>query len=117
MKLNTTGTCWVNDNGVYFSYAQPLTASYKGKCIFDEGFYSMTTRKHQSIIRNYIPRNYVSILYGDLKYGVESALAKEIESIDYEIETRLDKRKTNKNLNEIEKLQAKREFISNLLNE
>lgn len=117
MKLNSTGSCWVNDNGVYYSYAQPLTASYKGRCIFDEGFYSMTTRKHQSIIRNYIPRNYVSILYGDLKYDVEFALKKEIENIDYEIETRLAKRKTKNNLNEIEKLQSKREFISNLLNE
>ena len=116
MRLNSTGTCQVFD-GTYYSYGQQMTATYKGKMLFDSGFWSMTTRKHQAIIRSCLHGNYIELKYADFNSGVEYSIKKEIQCLTNELEDRLTRRKTSKNLLTIDKLQDKITVLNNLLNE
>ena len=47
MKLNSTGSFWLDNNGNYWSYDTQLTYDYNGYRLVNNTFYSMTTRKHQ----------------------------------------------------------------------
>lgn len=114
--LNSTGTCsLVNDE--YFSYAQQMTATYKGHRLFDRGFYSNTTRKHQGIIRNCIGFNTIDLDYADFNKGAEYSIRKEIDNLTYELDERKNKRKTQKNLDEIDKIEHKIVRLQGLLEE
>lgn len=115
--LNSTGTCRVID-GEYFSYYQQMTMTYKGRRLFDNGFWSMTTRKHQSIIRSYIGYNTIDLKYADFNHaGAEYSIKKEIANLEYEVEQRLTKRKTQKNIDTIEQLNRKINMLQDLLKE
>ena len=50
MKLNSTGSFWLDNNGNYWSYDTQLTYDYNGYRLVNNTFYSMTTRKHQAQI-------------------------------------------------------------------
>ena len=50
MKLNSTGSFWLDNNGNYWSYDTQLTYDYNGYQLVNNTFYSMTTRKHQAKI-------------------------------------------------------------------
>ena len=114
--LNSTGTCSVVD-GEYFSYAQQMTATYKGYRLFDRGFWSMTTRKHQGIIRNYIGFNTIDLEYADFNKGAEYSIKKEIDNLTYELEVRHGKRKTEHNKAVIDGLEKRIVRLQGLLEE
>ena len=50
MKLNSTGSFWLDNYGNYWSYDTQLTYNYNGYRLVNNTFYSMTTRKHQGQI-------------------------------------------------------------------
>lgn len=103
--LNSTGTCKAID-GEYFSYHQQMTEHYKGYVLFDNGFWSRTTRKHQSLIRNFIGYNTIDLVHANFNKGAEYSIKNEIDCLTSELETRLTKRKTSTNkmiINYIEK--------------
>lgn len=47
-KLNSTGSLWLDANANAYSYNTQLTGNYKGLSVFNNTFYSRTTRKHQA---------------------------------------------------------------------
>lgn len=115
-KLNSTGTLWT-DGQDYFSYGQQMTASYKGYKLFDSGWWSRTTAKHQSDIRNYYlsRTKRIDLKYADFNRGAEYSINQEIEHAEYEIKERETKRKTQKNLETIDELKHKVAFLTSLL--
>lgn len=114
--LNSTGTCSIVD-GEYFSYAQQMTATYKGHRLFDKGFWSKTTCKHQGIIRNCIGFNTIDLKYANFNKGTEYSIKNEIEELSNELDERKNKRKTQKNLDEMDKIERKIARLQGLLEE
>lgn len=114
--LNSTGTCKIV-NGEYFSYAQQMTATYKGYRLFDRGFWSKTTCKHQAIIRNCIGFYTIGLVYANFNKGVEYSIKNEIDNLTYELDERKNKRKTQKNLDKIDKIERKIIILKRLLEE
>lgn len=114
-KLNSTGSLRQVDD-VYFSYHQQMTANYKGYTLFDSGFYSMTTRKHQGLIRYYIGHNTIDLEYADFNKGVNWSIAHEIECLEHDIEKLQSKRKTKKCLDAIDRYTNKIIRLQELLN-
>lgn len=114
MKLNSTGSLsFYNDK--YYSYSTKMTDNYKGYRLFNSGFYSHTTAKHQAVIRreydydvalNYCP-------YGD--WDCEKALKYELEYTQDELELRKKQRKTDKQKEDISKLTDKIKLIKKIL--
>lgn len=114
-KLNSTGSLWT-DGQDYFSYGQQMTASYKGYKLFDRGWWSRTTAKHQSNIRYYLGSSKrIDLKYANLNKGAEYSINQEIEHAEYEIKERETKRKTQKNLKTIDELKHKVAFLTSLL--
>lgn len=114
-KLNSTGSLWYDDDNNYYSYNQQMTAVYKGYRLFDSGFYSMTTRKHQADIKYYFNPQ-ISLNYANFNYGVEFSINKELQGIDYELELLNKKRNTQKKKDTIKELITKKELLTRLLN-
>ena len=50
MRLNTTGSFWLDTNNNYWSYNTQLTCNHNGYRLVNNTFYSMTTSKHQGQI-------------------------------------------------------------------
>lgn len=114
--LNSTGTCrLVGDE--YFSYNQQMTAHYKGYRLFDSGFWSMTTAKHQGIIRRCIGNNTIDLKYADFNKGVEYSINNEIDNLEYELEKRQNKRKTQNNLKIMDDIKLKIAKLQSILDE
>lgn len=113
--LNSTGTCRKVED-VYFSYHQQMTANYKGYTLFDSGFYSMTTRKHQGLIRCYVGYNTINLEHADFNKGVNWSIMNEIEYLEHNIEQLQSKRKTKKCLDTIDECTNKIIRLQELLN-
>lgn len=117
-KLNSTGSLWLNDEGYAFSYNTQLTNTYKGLSVFNNTFYSMTTRKHQS---NFNKSNFELILtnceYGTrlTDYEVEDAIKNEIAEIDWTFCQMIDKRNTKKKKETLKQMLSRKEFLTNVL--
>ena len=118
-KLNTTGNFWKNSEGDYFSYNTQLTSNYKGLTVFNNTFYSMTTRKHQAYFRN----DKFDLILTTCQYStrlqpdeVEEAIQTEIANIDWQSCQLLDKRNTQKKKETIKQLNSRKEFLINVLN-
>ena len=118
-KLNSTGTCRKVDD-VYFSYDQQMTANYKGYHLYDSGYYSRTTNKHQMKIRIITNKSYdlkaIDLYYADFNKGVEWSIKHEIECLEHDIELLQSKRKTNKCLDTIDRYTNKIIRLQELLN-
>ena len=117
-KLNTTGSLWLNEDGYAFSYNTQLTNHYKGLRVFNNTFYSMTTRKHQAQFN----RNSFDLVLTTCKYStrltsneVEEAIKDEIADIDWHFCQLLDKRNTKKKQATIKELLNRKEFLTNVL--
>lgn len=92
-NFNTTGSCYkhIPTNTIY-SYSTPIYREFtlnNGKVlkVFNDTFYSMTTRKHQSIIWRY--RTQSDIVFNYCPYGnwsLNTAFKNEISMIEYELE-------------------------------
>lgn len=91
-KFNTTGTCYKHtQTNTIYSYSTPIYQEFctrKGLLkVFNDTFYSMTTRKHQGIIWRY--RTQADIVFHHCPYGywsLDTAFKNEISMIEYELE-------------------------------
>lgn len=113
-RLNSTGTCWT-DGEDFFSYGQQMSIHYKGEVLFDDGFYSMTTRKHQSRILGFL-YNPIYLTYANFNKGAEWSINHEIEYLEHNIEQLQSKRKTKKCLDTIDRYTNKIIRLQELLN-
>lgn len=117
-KLNSTGSLWVNNDGNAFSYNTQLTNTYKGLRVFNNTFYSMTTRKHQA---QFNKSNFDLILetcqYGTrlTNYEVEQAIKYELDYIDDCLKELDTKRNTQKKKDTIVQLNNRKGFLANIL--
>ena len=117
-RINSTGTLWLDDNLNYFSYNSQLTGSYKNLRVFNNTYYSITTRKHQSKLWN----GKFDLILSTCQFGtrltekeVEKSIKLELDYIDnYLLELSI-KRNTQKKLATIEKLNNKKEFLKSVL--
>lgn len=93
-KLNTTGSLLkhVPTNTIY-SYSTPIYREFtlnNGKVlkVFNNTYYSATTRKHQANVREY--QFIADVVFHYCPYGewlLDTAFNNEIEMVQYEIET------------------------------
>lgn len=114
MKLNSTGSLSFS-NGKYYSYNTKMTDNYNGYRLFNSGFYSHTTAKHQAVIRREydydIALNYCP--YGD--WDVEKVLKYELEYTKDDLATRRRQRKTDKQREDVKKLEHKIQLLNKAL--
>lgn len=114
MRLNSTGSLSFS-NGKYYSYSTKMTDSYNGYRLFNSRYYSATTAKHQAVIRREydydIALEYCP--YGD--WDCEDVLKKELEWTKEDLIKRKNQRKTDKQKEDIEKLERKIELINKAL--
>ena len=114
MRLNSTGSLSF-DNGKYWSYSTKMTDNYNGYRLFNSGFYSRTTAKHQAVIRREydydIALNHCP--YGD--WDCEKVLKYELEHTQDDLNKRKAQRKTDKQKEDIIKLTDKIKLIKKIL--
>lgn len=117
-KLNSTGSLWMDSNSNAYSYNTQLTGYFKGLSVFNNTYYSMTTRKHQA----YFNRNNFELILTTCEYGtrlqpyeVEQAIKSEIANIDWEFCQLLDKRNTKKKKETLKQLLSRKEFLTSIL--
>ena len=118
-RLNSTGSFWKNSDGNYFSYNTQLTGNYKGLTVFNNTFYSMTTRKHQAYFRG----DKFDLILTTCRYStrlqpdeIEWAIKYEIDYIDDCLYELSQKRNTQKKQNTIKELNSRKELLTNVLN-
>lgn len=118
-RLNSTGTFY-RFNGDYYSYDTQLTGYFAGEFWYNNTRYSVTTNKHQNELRNHWidvddlhTLNYCS--YGDQDWS--ECIKYEIKAIKNELNLRYCKRRTEKNVNEIQRLLKKQLFLQSILDE
>ena len=125
MRLNSTGTLSRELDGTIVSYSTPIYREFtlsNGKVlkVFNDTYYSATTRKHQANIREY--EFYADIVFHYCPYGnwsLETAFKNEISMTENEIE-KLEKktRKLGKRQAEqLENLKALLKILQNLYQE
>ena len=114
MRLNSTGSLSFN-NGKYWSYSTKMTDTFNGYKLFNSGWYSTTTAKHQARIRreyNYdIALDYCP--YGD--WDCKEVLIKELNYTKDKLQSRKSQRKTDKQKEDIIKLTDKIKLINKIL--
>lgn len=100
-KLNSTGTLWLDDNGNAYSYNTQLTNHYKGLRVFNNTYYSSTTRKHQA----QFDKNSFDLILNCCRYGtrlqpieIENAIKEELKILDYNLLELEAERNTRKKL-------------------
>lgn len=101
-KINTTGSFKLDDKGNYWSYNTQLTTTYKGHTVFNNIFYSASTRRHQSNVPYYLKKDIV------LNYACEFGsidcnrdFKNEISTLKSLIKDLKHKRNTKKKINTI----------------
>lgn len=112
-RLNSTGS-FTRIDGDYFSYNTRLSFIYKGEFFVNRTRYSNTTSKHQL---NLPHEDFNHTLYYQ-SYGYNSekiCINSEIEGLKHELENRYKKRKTENNLEWINKISLKIQYLSKLL--
>ena len=114
LKLNSTGS-FKKIDGDYFSYSTRLSFIYQGEYFVNRTKYSTTTSKHQY----YLPyEDFNHTLYYQAFGNVDAkkCLQYEVDELQQELKYRQVKRKTENNLNEIDKIKNKIKFLSTLIN-
>lgn len=124
-KLNTTGSCWksILQNEVeyqYNSYGTSIAYKYNDIRFFNNTFYSMTTRKHQGIIRIYVNTDIElnhqrkGLVYN--KADIIERLSEELSGLNYELKEFLAHRMTKKNKERIKNNVLTMRKINKLIN-
>ena len=112
-RLNSTGS-FTRIDGDYFSYDTRLSFLYKGEYFVNRTRYTNTTSKHQS---NLPHADFNHTLYyqgyGCVKENI--CIQREIEALKCELECRYKKFKTENNLEWINKISSKIQYLSKLL--
>lgn len=118
-NINTTGSHWIDSDGNHWCYDTQLTGYYKGYYFFNDTYYSRTTCKHQYYSKRYFnPTEFETLRHcGYGQQNWEQCIKDEIEYITSEVNTRLNKRKTQLNKYTIEQLLKKKLYLVNILNE
>lgn len=118
-KLNTTGSLWQDNEGNTYSYNTQLTGNYKGLSVFNNTFYSITTRKHQA----YFNRSNFDLILENCRFSIrfepneiEQAINCELEYINDCLFELTKKRNTQKKNDTIQQLNNRKEFLVNVLN-
>ena len=125
MKLNSTGTLTKDYDNTIVSYSTPIYREFtlsNGKVlrVFNNTYYSATTRKHQANIREY--KTYADIVFHHCPYGnwsLDTAFKNEITMTEYELEKLQNKtRKLGKRQAEqLENLKTRLQELQNLYEE
>lgn len=92
MRLNSTGSLSRELDGTIVSYSTPIYREFtlnNGKLlkVFNNTYYSATTRKHQAIVKEY--GIYADVVFHYCPYGnwsLDTAFKNEISMTQYEIE-------------------------------
>lgn len=112
-RLNSTGS-FTRIDGDYFSYETRLSFIYKGEYFVNRTGYSVTTSKHQSKLPH---EDFNHTLYyqgyGCIKENI--CIQREIEGLKHALECRYKKFKTENNLEWINKISSKIQYLSKLL--
>ena len=118
-KLNTTGSFWKNSEDNYFSYNTQLTGNYKELTVFNNTFYSMTTRKHQAYFRG----DKFDLILNTCRFStrlqpdeIEKVIKYELDDIDNNLAELSKKRNTQKKKATIKLLNSRKEFLIDVLN-
>lgn len=115
-KLNSTGS-YYTANGKYWSYDTKLTDTYKGYRIFNNTFYSMTTRKHQSDCKYGLSYEIELTQCGYGDWDCVKSIQNEIDYIEAQLKTLETKRNTQKKLETVKQLTEQKEFLENLISD
>ena len=125
MRLNSTGTLSKQYDGTIVSYSTPIYREFtlsNGKVlkVFNNTYYSATTRKHQAIVKQY--GIYADVVFHYCPYGnwsLETAFKNEISMTENELEKLQNKtRKLGKRQAEqLENLKALLKMLQNLYQE
>lgn len=118
-NLNTTGSLWMSNDGNVFSYSTQLTGNYKGLSVFNNTFYSMTTRKHQAQFN----KSNFDLILDTCQYctrlqpdEIEQAIKYELDYINDCLKELNTKRNTKKKKATIQELYNRKEILVNVLN-
>lgn len=118
-KLNTTGSLWQDSEGNSYSYNTQLTGTYKGLKVFNNTYYSTTTRKHQS----YFKGNKFDLILTTCNfstrlqaYEVERAIKDELEILDNKLFALSRTRHTNKKVETIKSIHNRKAELIAILN-
>ena len=114
-RLNATGS-FALINGDYYSYDTRLSFNYNCEYFVNKTRYSNTTSKHQARLP-YADFNHTLYYQKYGEYPEIRCLQFELNGLAQELEYRQNKRKTKNNLNEIDYIQNKIDFLSNLIKE
>lgn len=117
-NLNSTGTLWLNNEGYAYSYSTQLTGHYKDLRVFNNTYYSTTTRKHQARF----DKNSFDLILNYCRYRtrlqpieVETAIKEELKILDGNLSELETKRNTRKKAETILKIiTRKNELIAAL---
>ena len=117
-KLNSTGSLWMSNDGNAYSYNTQLTGNYKGLSVFNNTFYSRTTRKHQAQFN----KNNFNLVLTTCRFStrlqpdeIEQAIKYELDYIDYCLKELDTKRNTQKKKDTIVQLNNRKEFLTSIL--
>lgn len=117
-KLNTTGSLWIDSENNAFSYNTRLTGNYKGLKVFNNTFYSITTRKHQA----YFNKKDFDLILTTCTFKtrltsseIKQAINHELDYIDDCLKELDTKRNTKKKKDTIQELNNRKEFLINIL--
>ena len=118
-KLNSTGSLWQDSEGNSYSYNTQLTETYKGLKVFNNTFYSITTRKHQAYFRG----DKFDLVLTKCRFStrlqpdeVEKAIKIEIEILDDELFELSKKRNTTKKAETIKNINNRKAELIAVLN-
>lgn len=122
MRLNSTGTLVREFDGTIVSYRTPIYREFtlsNGKLlkVFNDTYYSATTRKHQANIRDY--EFLADVVFHYCPYGnwsLDTAFKNEITMTEYELERLKNKtRKLGKRqAKQLETLKTRLQVLQNL---
>lgn len=118
-KLNSTGSLWEDNAGNTYSYNTQLTGTYKGLKVFNNTFYSMTTRKHQAKF----DKNNFNLILTTCRFctrlqpdEIEKAIKYELDYIDDNLKELSQKRNTQKKKATIQELNNRKAELVAVLN-
>ena len=113
-RLNSTGS-YQYFSGKYWSYDTKLTDTYKGYRVFNNTYYSATTRKHQSYCLREENFDFELNNCGYGNWNVEECIKREIDSLKYQLQKRQQQRKTAKQKEDVEFYTIRIRFFENLI--
>ena len=118
-RLNSTGTLWLDNNGYVYSYKTQLTNHYKDLRVFNNTYYSITTRKHQAKFDRKsfdLILNYCKYFTRLRPYEIRHAIRTELKILDYQLNELSKKRNTRKKAETILKINNQKSKLLAALN-